>query len=45
MEAAVGHGSEPMETMLLSALGISTVLALLAVLLTSDQDPDGFNSA
>jgi len=34
-----------METLLLSALGISAVLALLSVAMTSDEGPDGFSSA
>ena len=34
-----------METLLLSALGVSTLLALLAVAITSDEGPDGFSSA
>jgi hypothetical protein len=34
-----------METLLLSALGLSTVLAILAVVMTSDEGPDGFSNA
>jgi hypothetical protein len=34
-----------METLLLSALGLSAVLAMLAVAMTSDEGPDGFSSA
>jgi hypothetical protein len=34
-----------METLLLSALGLSTVFAILAVAMTSDEAPDGFTSA
>ena len=34
-----------METLLLSALGLSTVLALAAVVISSDEGPDGFSSA
>jgi hypothetical protein len=30
-----------METLLLSSLGVSTVLALLAVMMTTDDGPDG----
>jgi hypothetical protein len=34
-----------METLLFSALVISTVFALLAVMLTAGDGPDGFSSA
>jgi hypothetical protein len=33
-----------MDALLLSSLGISTVLALLAVMLTADDGPDGFSN-
>jgi hypothetical protein len=33
-----------MQMLLLSSLGLSTVLALLAVMLTADDGPDGFSS-
>ena len=38
-------GVNAMETLLLSALGLSTALALLAVAMTSDDGPDGFSNA
>ena len=34
-----------MEALLLSALGLSTALALLAVAIASDDGPDGFSNA
>jgi hypothetical protein len=34
-----------MEALLLSALGLSTALALLAVAIPSDDGPDGFSKA
>ena len=33
-----------METLLLSALGLSIVFAILAVVMTSDEGPNGFGN-